>query len=380
MADHLIRRIGQEEFMSQDMKASWTELVGQSVFSDTGLTWSWATTWWSFFSSYGAGRKELFVLTYMEGEELKGIAPFMLRTMLGIRILEFIGQSGGATTDYTGFVVKQGPLNNFYLHLNSWLIDHKGEWDVINLVLPGSEEIYSEQLASIREFRTKQLLRYRLSVADEYSRIELPAVFEQYVQSLGRRTRTDMRQYLRIASSVQSDLQIMQGPAMKDHFGDLVTLNKQNWGYFNDDLIRRFYEAEVNETGSDDRGPFLARLNIGAEPVAMVQGYFHRETCFLHTSGVKRQMVSGLSPGLTLYGLLIRELIGRGYRVLDLSPGLEDYKLRLGVGIHPLQRLEIFKPGLVRQHYKAILFLRRGYRGISYLAKTGVAKLTRITT
>jgi hypothetical protein len=366
MGNPVIRRIGKEEFLSQEFRKAWEELADNASFYDSGLSYTWVSTWWNFFSGYGLGKKDLFVLAFGNGGRIEGIAPMMRRRMFRLRILELIGQSGGATTDYTGFVIREGSSGAFFTALYGYLLENRKEWDILSVVVPEEPDLFSDQVREIVALHLKKQLRYRVSFRDNYSRIGLPSTFEEYVQGLGRRTRTDLRQYLRIADSPEVKFEILQGEAMKSGFGDLVSLNRGNWGYFNEDAIRKFYEAEVEGTGPGDAHPFLARLTAGNEPVAMVQGFIHRSRCFLHTSGVKRQTVMGIAPGLTLYGFLIRELIGRGCRSVDLSPGLEEYKLRMGIRIHPLMQVEAFTSVMTMNYYFVIKFLRKAYRSLAF--------------
>jgi CelD/BcsL family acetyltransferase involved in cellulose biosynthesis len=49
------------------------------------------------------------------------------------------------------------------------------------------------------------------------------------------------------------------------------------------------------------------------------------------------------SPGIVLFGMLIRRSIEQGHKVFDLLRGQYDYKYRLGATDHPLHTLT-FRP------------------------------------
>jgi CelD/BcsL family acetyltransferase involved in cellulose biosynthesis len=91
--------------------------------------------------------------------------------------------------------------------------------------------------------------------------------------------------------------------------------------------------------------------------IAAVLGYLDKRRCFLHSAGVQRSKVKSLAPGITLYAQLIRKLIETNVKVLDLSPGIEEYKLRLGGETQSIIQVVIFKNKISEIFYKSNLFI-----------------------
>jgi CelD/BcsL family acetyltransferase involved in cellulose biosynthesis len=114
-----------------------------------------------------------------------------------------------------------------------------------------------------------------------------------------------------------------------------------NWSVFARQHDRDFMSAALAafEQGG---GPFLAALSIAGEVHATVLGFRSGDVCYLHSAGVRRQDVEGISPGTLMYALLIQQMIAAGVKVLDLSPGVEEHKLRYGGKVEPLLKVTMW--------------------------------------
>ena len=58
----------------EELKSSWGKLLCNSSVQSTFLTWEWLFAWWQVNND----NKALWLITAWRGEELVGIAPFML--------------------------------------------------------------------------------------------------------------------------------------------------------------------------------------------------------------------------------------------------------------------------------------------------------------
>ena len=63
-----------EEF--QALKEQWNLLLEQCSDNNIFLAWEWLFTWWQYFGN----DKKLRILLIKEGNNIIGIAPFMLTT------------------------------------------------------------------------------------------------------------------------------------------------------------------------------------------------------------------------------------------------------------------------------------------------------------
>lgn len=91
-----------DEFCTPAFVAAWKRLLRSLGTYDIGNTYEWNRCWWESYRDEGPWKKHWFVLAHESQGKIDAVFPFVIRTRFGIRILEFLGQSGGFMTDYLG--------------------------------------------------------------------------------------------------------------------------------------------------------------------------------------------------------------------------------------------------------------------------------------
>lgn len=301
---------GQSEFAPQRVEEWNAVLAGGSEIHDLGQTPQWCACW---AQAYPEAWCRLAVIRSSEA-----VYPLMVRKDAGLRTLVWIGQRGGMMSDYCGGA-------GSYRGLLDALIDLDG-WDVADLQMPHWQPGINALL--------KALLRYekylwRVDVSDPSVVIDLPGTFEEWMASLARTPRTHARRYVRKIDEGAGHFEVLTGTDMLPALEELIANNQTQW-----EVLRRQKDADFLRRAVCDLTQnshlFLARLGDASDCWAACLGYVCGQSVFIHTAGVRREKFQGMAPGIALYTLLVREMIHRKMRVFDFSPGLEEYKFRLG--------------------------------------------------
>ena len=325
-----MRIVPYEEFCSQEFASAWKRLLALQTAYDIGNTYEWNRCWWESYREQGPWKKHWSLLVHENRGEVGAIFPLIIRSRFGIRIVEFLGQSGGFMTDYLGAIGAPDCRDGMARRLLEFLLTNADRWDLTSLALPAWGDELPRYMKNSSLADLAERIRRDTEIAGFSVAIRLPKDFDGYLSSLGRRTRADLRRYLRIAAKAGAELTIHRGSEVCDHVDVLCDLNSQNWGVFRDARGRRFVSEVSRRLASANEPALLAVFRVRGQPLGAVQGFETSDTCFLHTAGVSRCQADGMSPGMTMYAMLIQSLIERGVGRLDLSPGLEEYKLRLG--------------------------------------------------
>lgn len=172
--------------------------------------------------------------------------------------------------------------------------------------------------------------------------VDLPATFDRYLESIGKKERHEMRRkrrrYQRVVGDVHHETQRGEG-----------------WGL--DELIRlhRLAEGEKGEFMTSEREELfvdLARLDgwrldllcRGQDTaVAVVFGWSDPSGYYLYNSAYDPGF-SDASPGAVLLGTMIEQAITESTSRFDFLKGAEPYKFRLGATERPLTKI-VATPG-----------------------------------
>ncbi|MFC1596898.1 GNAT family N-acetyltransferase [Planctomycetota bacterium] len=370
-----MRIVDYDEFCSLEFAGEWKRLLRRQGTYDIGNTYEWNRCWWESYREEGPWKKHWFLLAHETRGEIDAIFPLVIRSRVGIRIVEFLGQSGGFMTDYLGSIGAADDRDRAVKELLDFLLANTDRWDLVSLrLLAWSNELpwYLRNMC-LPQFAGK--IQWKTEIPGYYVAVQLPRGFDEYLSSLGKRTRADVRRYLRIAGENGAALAVYRGDKVLEHVEVLCDLNSENWQVLKDSRGRRFMTEVSHRLVSAEEPLLLGVFHIGGQPYGAVQGFETASTCFLHTAGVVRRQIGGMSPGTTMYAMLIRSLIGRGLRTLDLSPGLEEYKLRLGGTAQPFYHLQLSHQRSRIARWRAFNWSRNAFYGARKRTRAQLRKL-----
>ncbi len=126
-----VERITSEKF--EGMAAEWEELHSASARMSFFQNWHWLNAWWKTFQR----SRSLFVLTFREGNDLVGIAPFFqenTRHWSGVcyNTLRFLGTEK-VNTDHLDFLYRVGRERALANEFLNYLELYAQNWDILQL-------------------------------------------------------------------------------------------------------------------------------------------------------------------------------------------------------------------------------------------------------
>ncbi len=348
----MLRIVTPDEMRSDAFVAQWQALLQHCPPYDIGQTELWNRCWWRHYAAGGRSGRELFVVVDEEGAKLRALWPLFVRRRFGLKVLSWIGQTGGMITDYTLPLLPAGQRDEGVRKFLDFLADNAERWDIVDLSIPG----WSGLLGAFTKVATVHGSRRHFSwsshIVEHCTAIELPGTFDTFLASLGATTRSHVRQYLRAADKAGASLEIVRGSDCGAALPELLRLNRERWEVFAEVRAREFLTDYAACLGSGDDEVFIASLRCQDRVVATILGFENQGVCYLHSAGVARDASVGFSPGTTMYAMMFKILIAKGLRRVDMSPGMEEYKLRLGAAVECVYGMTLWRRSLAADRWR----------------------------
>jgi CelD/BcsL family acetyltransferase involved in cellulose biosynthesis len=323
---------------------AWNELAQGNPFR----SWQWLGSWWRHYGpgEGQAGRgKELFVLAVRDAAgALVGLAPWYLqRRAARGNVVRFLG-SGEVCTDYSTVLCRKGQEGEVAATLADWLVEMRksdsgsgkangnaggARWDCLEFNGIASDDACMNRLA-------ERLGRHGAVVdrrpAESCWRLELPASWDEYLGSLSKSHRKQLRRFQRrLFDRGRAVLYTATTAAELEHaFGLLVDLHERRrrslgergrfdsprFTAFHRDVTRQFFD--LGRLG-------LSWLELDARPVACEYQLLGDGIIYAYQSGIEPAAV-GEEPGRLATLAILRAAIESGQRTYDLLRGDEAYK------------------------------------------------------
>lgn len=309
-------RIDQEDFCS--LSKDWTALLSACDQPTVFQTPVWHKVWWDHFSAEG----RLSLLAGRDRDALVGVAPFMYQ---GSTLL-FLGDTD--LWDYHAVSVAGGREADFFPALFDYLDGQP--WDSMDLrSLPGNSPTftYFQEMAQRRGYATE------VSQEDVSPGVALPATWDQYLGTLSKKDRHELRRKLRrLESQASYSWYSVDGIALQegvlDDFFNLMRGSRQDKAVFLTDARESFFRRMVGELAR--MGALkLFFMELAGQRVATAMCFDYGQIRFLYNSGYNPEYAH-LSVGLLLKGLCLRQAIEEGKTYFDFLRGDERYKYDLG--------------------------------------------------
>ena len=218
--------------------------------------------------------------------------------------------------------------------------------------------------------------------------IELPvgAQFEDYLQTLGSKTREDVRRtrkYFRVKAGCSVTVGRYTEPAQVDELAAALA-----------QISRKTYQYHLLGLGFDNTAELAAHLvetatrgwlrayilRIGDTPVAFGLGYCFGDTYYGHHVGYD-PAISKLQPGIYLHTEVMADLLADGIRHFDFLPGDSLYKQRMSNRIREERHYYLIPRGWPGTGYAQVLLAVNSLSETigRWLAKSGLkGRLRRI--
>lgn len=315
-----------------DLKVTWQRLFPESAASTVFLAPEWQLHWWQHFND----SKELLLLSVTHEGTTAGIAPLMRRDsslcLLGDKDL----------FDYTDIVVPRGQeppaISAILDHLDSL------QWNCLDLQPVLADSCVFGQLVPQARQRGWQVV---ITQEDVSPRLELPSTWDEYLASLDKKQRHELRRKIRrLHEGNNISFYFTEGKEDLDQdmadFFRLFTTSRQDKAQFMTPQRTSFFKAICQDMA---RKGYLKLffLEVNGSRVAVCLCFDFQDQLYLYNSGYDLAY-SPLSAGLIAKAYCIREGIRLGRKRFDFLRGSEAYKYHLGGRDQPVYRCVISRP------------------------------------
>jgi len=320
-------RLVEEEAAWLGLREVWNTLLTECRISNIFLTFEWLHTWWQHF---GRG-KRLFLLAAEHDHRLVGLAPLVIsRRPWGPRVLE---PMGAGVADYHDLIALPGLAEEAIAAFWAELSSHSRRWDLLHLPqICGS----AATAGALGQAIGDDGYHLHQSAGDVCPVLDLPATWEEYLSSLSRKTRMNVRRYARLLEKeFDTSYTVVAkpeevGPALNA----LFSLHGKRWrrqglpGVLVSKRRRRFHRELA--LALLERGWLrLHCLHLGDRPSAALLTYCHGNRHFYYIGGFDPDL-DRYSVGTVLLSQCIRSAIEEEAHQFDFLRGAERYKYRMG--------------------------------------------------
>ncbi len=317
----------------EQLRPEWNALLHTSVADTPFLTYEWQKTWSDCLCSCAS---ELHLLTVRDSGALLGIAPLFALSEPNKdgqpqRLLRLIGSIDAS--DYLDLIAVRGREREVFTAMLDTLAQ-SDTWEAIDLWNVPEASPTRALLPELVAARGWKLIDEKQVVCPI---IRLPAQFEDYVQSLDKKDRHELRRKLRRGEALEGVTWYAITGQDRTHdldeaaeaFIALMMKSRPDKLEFMTDNMRRFFHQMIHATHA---GGFLhlAFLEVQGVKAATYLSFDYNQKRMVFNSGLETEGLQSFSAGIVLAARLIDEAIQRGYSEFDLLRGDEEYKYRLG--------------------------------------------------
>jgi CelD/BcsL family acetyltransferase involved in cellulose biosynthesis len=286
----------------------------------------WQRIWWKHL-----GRGQLSVVTVRdEREVLRGIGPWFVEQEGERRVVRIIGST--EVVDYLDILTTPGCEREVLTALLEFMLSQEAPaWDALDFCnIPPS----SPALALLPELARTKGLTVVVTPLEECPVINLPSSYEEYLATLDKKQRHELRRKRRRAQEMQVSWYIV-GPehdldAEIEAFLELMAMSTTDKYAFLKLPGHLSFFKEIGPAMFEKGILELSFLTLGGRRAASLWQFAYRDRMMLYNSGLNPLDFPGLSPGVVLLTYSIENAIQRHFRVYDFLRGNEEYKYRMG--------------------------------------------------
>lgn len=326
-----------EVIKTQDALATsaseWNMLLEQSQARSIFLTWEWISAW---LDAVRPDVALLVVVVRNRHDRLVGLAPFYLTgiRLLGAvryRCLRVLGDCDSGA-EYPDIMMRRGCEAEVLSAVAQTLREHRHKWDCLWLPNVAGWTGAPKRLRDLcitGGFHVHERPR-------DFGAVTLPGTYDAYFKSLSGNARSSIRrQKKRLEASQPVEFIVAQtNEQLREMLKALFDLHRLRW-------------ASIDEAGSFDRQPAMARFYERFAPVALQRGWlrlyglkvggvFKAVQYGYAYSGTFYQLQEGYDPsapkgvGNVLRHLVIKACIEEGLSEYDFLGEYTDHKRRWG--------------------------------------------------
>lgn len=318
------------------LRSEWNELVRRSPTDTLFLTWEWQSLWWQ---AYHPG--ELLIATIRDDNgTLVGIAPWFIDTTApDERVVRGIGCID--VTDYVDIIFDPAHGEAVMAALADLLVERASSYTRVNLC---NLRDASPTLPGLCTALDRSGFQTETEQQEVCPVIPLNRTFEQYIESLDKKNRHELRRKMRIAEGNRDLSTKIVGPdddleAYTAQFMKLMADSTEEKAAFLQNPQHVTFFQSILPVMMKNGWLQLAFLYYGETPIAAYVNFIYNGRVMVYNSGLS--LAHGhLGPGIVLIVNLIRHACNCGYNAFDFLRGNEEYKFRLGGIPEPVHMLK----------------------------------------
>ena len=296
----------------EHLSSLYTDSKQKLNWSSVFITPVWLRVWWQVFGA----ETDLLIRKVRDGNEVIGIAPLMVKENTAYLI------GGTDVCDYVDFIIAPGIESEFFAVLLDDLKNNGIRQLDLKQVRPDST-VYS-QLLNIARDRGCQV---ECTAEDVSVEMDLPATWEEYLETLNSKQRHEVKRKLRrLSESGEINYRLIDDisviPDFMDKFFKMFTESRADKAEFLTEQREAFFRtivAKMSEAGLLK----LGILELDNRDMASIICFDYNNSIYLYNSGYDPEY-NYLSVGLLSKVLCIQKSIEAGRRRFDF---LNDYKL-----------------------------------------------------
>lgn len=335
-----------ESFLS--LEKSWNSLVAKSPTNSIFLRHEWIRCWWE---AYGNG-KQLAILLFQEGDDLKGIAPLMISKVffrgLPVRRISFIEND---ETPQCGFIEDPSYDNsNITEALSHHLSSRESRWDLLFL-----RKVHEESPLFSHLERESRGRGYNIIIRPIFFSpiLNIKSEWESFYSGKSRRFRKKIRydqNKLKRAGRVKA--QLFDTPEqIADIMEDVFRVGGRSWqGKIGSSIgstqqNRSFFSELPRALGNGKNGISLWTLSLDGTMISFE--YHVRESDTVYAlRGEYDGNYQSIGPGAVLDYEVVRNFFNNGVQLYNMcGDSKEQYKLRWTSEVQPYKEAIVFKRG-----------------------------------
>jgi CelD/BcsL family acetyltransferase involved in cellulose biosynthesis len=314
----------------QDLAPAWNALLKESVTDAPFLRHDYLGTWWQTRGGGEWNDATLALITAHDDDQLVGVAPLFATTNRdGLPALMLLGSI--EISDWLDLIVRRADLTDFIAALFAFIDSHPAlAGRVLDLYnLPDSSPV-------LKALQTESAKRGWICTEEVYQPtpyIALPGDFEQYLGSLDKKQRHEIRRKMRRASETGRNVRwyIVANESNLDAeiegFFALMANDPRKAAFLTEAMRQQMKRSahDLFRAGLLQ----LAFMEVDGEKAC---GYFnidYNDRIWVYNSGLDRRF-NELSPGWVLLAHLLEWANQNKRREYDFLRGDEDYKYKFG--------------------------------------------------
>jgi CelD/BcsL family acetyltransferase involved in cellulose biosynthesis len=311
-----------------DLQPEWNDLLSRSASNRIFSTWEWQSTWWQ---AYEPG--SLWVIACRDSDgKLIGLAPWFIENHAEKgRIICSIGCR--EVTDYLDIIADQAHTEEVLNSLTAYLREHPDQFDHIELCNIPEDSISYQNFPKILE---QNGFTIRLTHEDVCPIIRFTGNWEDFLTSLDKKDRHELRRKIRRAEGVGNDMQWYIVGAENDletemeRFLEMMAASSPDKTRFLSDPNNVRFFKSVSAIMHSKGWLQLIFLTFNGKHAAVYLNFDYNKQILVYNSGILETEFGHLSPGIVLLALDIKHAIETGHTVFDFLQGNEVYKYRMG--------------------------------------------------